>query len=89
MLPILSFLSIVDHNFVGVLITSASSSVYAWFCDFRDFCSNSTYDQTKDIGRGVIVHLDFSKTGRRKPNDGDYEIWYTRPYNLIRVFDEP
>ncbi|KAG5643932.1 vacuolar protein sorting/targeting protein PEP1 [Asterophora parasitica] len=36
-------------------------------------------DQSKDIGRVVIVFLDFAKTRSRKCGDNDFERWYARP----------
>jgi hypothetical protein len=35
-------------------------------------------DQTKDIGRVVIIQLDFSGTRKRKCEEGDFEKWYAR-----------
>ncbi|GLB41498.1 putative functions as a sorting receptor in the Golgi compartment required for the intracellular sorting and delivery of soluble vacuolar proteins, like carboxypeptidase Y (CPY) and proteinase A [Lyophyllum shimeji] len=35
--------------------------------------------QTKDIGRVVIVYLDFWKTRSRKCGESDFEKWYARP----------
>ncbi|KAG6856320.1 vacuolar protein sorting/targeting protein PEP1, partial [Tephrocybe sp. NHM501043] len=35
-------------------------------------------DQTKDIGRVVIVFLDFAKTRSRKCTSNDFEKWYAR-----------
>jgi hypothetical protein len=35
-------------------------------------------DQTKDIGRVVIVYLDFSPTRKRKCEEADFEKWYAR-----------
>jgi len=35
-------------------------------------------DQTKDIGRVVIIQLDFSGTRIRKCGEGDFEKWYAR-----------
>ncbi|KAF8962397.1 vacuolar protein sorting/targeting protein 10 [Flammula alnicola] len=39
------------------------------------------HDQTKDVGKVVVVYLDFVKTRGRKCNDADYEKWYARPRN--------
>ena len=39
----------------------------------------SKHDQTKDVGRVVVIQLDFSKTRGRKCSDSDYEKWYARP----------
>lgn len=36
-------------------------------------------DQTNNIGRVVIVYLDFSKTRTRKCGEADFEKWYARP----------
>ncbi|KAJ3513798.1 hypothetical protein NLJ89_g2750 [Agrocybe chaxingu] len=38
----------------------------------------SKKDQKKDIGRVVVVHLDFSKTRGRKCSENDFEKWYAR-----------
>ncbi|KIK03719.1 hypothetical protein K443DRAFT_676547 [Laccaria amethystina LaAM-08-1] len=35
-------------------------------------------DQTKDIGRVVIIQLDFSGTRKRKCEERDFEKWYAR-----------
>lgn len=35
-------------------------------------------DQTKDISRTIIVHLDFSKTRQNKCGESDFEPWYAR-----------
>jgi len=35
-------------------------------------------DQTNNIGRVVIVHLDFSPTRQRKCQEDDFERWYAR-----------
>ncbi|RDB27786.1 Vacuolar protein sorting/targeting protein 10 [Hypsizygus marmoreus] len=37
------------------------------------------HDQTKEIGRVVIVFLDFAKTRSRKCTEKDFEKWYARP----------
>ncbi|KAF8075280.1 vacuolar protein sorting/targeting protein 10 [Lyophyllum atratum] len=36
-------------------------------------------DQSKEVGRVVIVYLDFSKTRSRKCGESDFEKWYARP----------
>ncbi|KAJ7019632.1 vacuolar protein sorting/targeting protein 10 [Mycena alexandri] len=36
-------------------------------------------DQTKEIGRFVIVHLDFAPTRKNKCTQDDFEKWYARP----------
>ena len=38
-------------------------------------------DQSSDIGRVVLVHLDFSGTRSRKCEERDFEKWYARPSN--------
>ncbi|KAJ7113669.1 vacuolar protein sorting/targeting protein 10 [Mycena crocata] len=35
-------------------------------------------DQSKEIGRYVVVHLDFAMTRKRKCTDNDFENWYAR-----------
>lgn len=35
-------------------------------------------DQSKDIGRFVIVYLDFAKTRKRQCTEDDFEKWYAR-----------
>ncbi|KAJ7493393.1 vacuolar protein sorting/targeting protein 10 [Mycena galericulata] len=35
-------------------------------------------DQTNDIGRFVVVYLDFANTRKRKCTDSDFENWYVR-----------
>ncbi|KAJ7089709.1 vacuolar protein sorting/targeting protein 10 [Mycena belliarum] len=35
-------------------------------------------DQTKDIGRFVVVYLDFAKTRKRQCGEDDFEKWYVR-----------
>jgi len=35
-------------------------------------------DQTSDISKVVIVHLDFSPTRNRKCHEDDFEKWYAR-----------
>lgn len=41
----------------------------------------SRKDQKGDIGRFVVVHLDFSATRTRKCTEKDFESWYARPTN--------
>ena len=41
----------------------------------------SRQDQIGDIGRVVIVSLDFSKTRTKKCGESDFEKWYARPAN--------
>ena len=36
-------------------------------------------DRTGNIGRVVMVHLDFSGTRSRKCGERDFEKWYARP----------
>ncbi|KAF5379399.1 hypothetical protein D9615_006570 [Tricholomella constricta] len=36
-------------------------------------------DQSKEIGRVVIVFLDFAETRSRKCGEGDFERWFARP----------
>ncbi|KAG5634687.1 vacuolar protein sorting/targeting protein PEP1 [Sphagnurus paluster] len=36
-------------------------------------------DQSKEIGRVVVVFLDFAKTRSRKCTENDFEKWYARP----------
>jgi len=42
--------------------------------------SVSKHEQKGDIGRVVVVHLDFSKTRGRKCGDDDFEKWYARQH---------
>jgi hypothetical protein len=35
-------------------------------------------DQTKEIGKVVIVYLDFAPTRKRKCGESDFEKWYAR-----------
>ncbi|KDR81165.1 hypothetical protein GALMADRAFT_241725 [Galerina marginata CBS 339.88] len=39
------------------------------------------HDQKDNIGRVVVVHLDFAKTRGKKCADSDYMKWYARPHN--------
>lgn len=36
-------------------------------------------DQTNDVGRYVVVFLDFAGTRERKCGESDFEKWYARP----------
>ncbi|KAH9479087.1 vacuolar protein sorting/targeting protein PEP1 [Psilocybe cubensis] len=43
--------------------------------------SVSKNDQKGDIGRVVVVYLDFAKTRGRKCGNDDYEKWFARPHD--------
>jgi len=41
--------------------------------------SVARHDQSNDVGRVVIVYLDFSKTRTRECGEDDFVKWYARP----------
>lgn len=39
------------------------------------------HDQRQDVGKVVVVHLDFAKTRGRQCAESDFEKWYARQHN--------